>query len=632
MRLREANIQKKDGDSRLMTAVREISVESKKKQNLRNNEYYNTQKIVDELYESSKNGHKFYDLISNITSRENILLAYRNIKKNIGSNTKGVNNTTIKDIARWEVEKLVEYVKNRLENYIPLPVRRIYIPKPDGRKRPLGIPTIEDRFIQQCIKQILEPICEAKFYPHSYGFRPNRSTKHAIARSLYLVNITKLHFTVDIDIRSFFDEVNHGKLLKQLWSLGIRDKNLLSILSKLLKSEIDKEGIPDKGTPQGGIISPLLANVVLNELDWWLSDQWQTFETDYNYSRKDYKYSVLRKSHLKEVYTVRYADDLKIFCRDYETASKIKIAVSKWLKERLKLEVSKKKTRITNLKTSYSNFLGIKFKVVKKGNKYVCKSRISDNTKGELVYKLKEQISKIKKETTVEQVSKLNAKILGMHNYYNMASLISQDFNDIAFQTNRILENRLRTNLSEKGYKSKAYQKFYGKYNYKPYCVAGIRIFPIAGVCNSPPMNFSQDICDYTKEGRKKIHDKLKCISTSVLQYLVRNPVKEETVEYNDNRISRYSGQKGCCYITDKPLKIGKLECHHKKPRNLGRDDSYRNLILVTKDIHKLIHARDRDTIEKYIRKIDKVNFDETTLSKLNKFRSKAGNDCIKLT
>ena len=136
------------------------------------------------------------------------------------------------------------------------------------------------------LNRYLEPICEAKFHKHSYGFRPNRGTLHAFSRAVTLANKNKLHYVVDVDIKGFFDNVDHGKLLKQLWTLGIRDKRILSIISKLLKAEIKGIGIPTKGTPQGGIISPLLSNVVLNEFDWWISNQWETFQTKRNYTRE----------------------------------------------------------------------------------------------------------------------------------------------------------------------------------------------------------------------------------------------------------------------------------------------------------------------------------------------------------
>ena len=261
------------------------------------------QDTFDKLYKDSKNHQIFRNLYESIVDEKNIQLAYRNIKKNDGSETIGVNGHTIADIAKWDTDKYVSYVRNRLQMYVPHKVRRVEIPKDDGsgRIRPIGIPTIEDRLIQQCIKQILEPICEAKFHNHSYGFRPNRSCENALARYVYLINHSELHYVIDIDIKSFFDNVNHGKLLKQMWSMGIQDKRLISIISKMLKAEIKGIGIPDKGTPQGGILSPLLSNIVLNELDWWVASQWETFETNHNYTQLN-KYRAMKTTKLKEVY------------------------------------------------------------------------------------------------------------------------------------------------------------------------------------------------------------------------------------------------------------------------------------------------------------------------------------------
>ena len=177
----------------------------KKNQSLRNNEYYDTQNRFDELYQASQQGKCFTQLMELITNEENIMLAYRSIKKNKGSKTKGTNDSTIIQMGEKNPDELIPYVRKRLQNFQPHAVRRVEIPKPDGRLRPLGIPTIEDRIIQQCIKQVLEPICEAKFHKHSYGFRPNRSAHHAIARAMFLANRVHFHFVVDVDIKGFFD-------------------------------------------------------------------------------------------------------------------------------------------------------------------------------------------------------------------------------------------------------------------------------------------------------------------------------------------------------------------------------------------------------------------------------------------
>ena len=169
-----------------------------KRQKLRNNEYYDFQKVQDDLYEKSQNGCIFKNLMDKIVSEANILLAYRNIKKNTGSNTKGTDGKTIANLAKLETKDLVMLVRNKLRNFQPQKVRRVEIPKSDGKMRPLGIPTIGDRLVQQCILQVIEPICEAKFYKHSYGFRPLRSTKHAIARAEFLAQKANLHYVVYI--------------------------------------------------------------------------------------------------------------------------------------------------------------------------------------------------------------------------------------------------------------------------------------------------------------------------------------------------------------------------------------------------------------------------------------------------
>lgn len=233
-----------------------------KRKNLRHNEYYDMQYHFDSLYARSADGQNFYGLLELMQSDENIRLAYRNIKRNTGSKTAGCDKLTIQDIKPLSVLNVIETIQGMFEQYTPEAVRRVFITKENGKKRPLGIPTIWDRLFQQCVLQVLEPICEAKFYKHSYGFRPNRNTHHAKARMETLINRACLYHCVDVDIKGFFDNVDHAKLLKQMWSLGIRDKALLSIISRLLKAEIIGEGFPTKGTPQGGILSPLLSNIV----------------------------------------------------------------------------------------------------------------------------------------------------------------------------------------------------------------------------------------------------------------------------------------------------------------------------------------------------------------------------------
>ncbi len=595
-----------------------------KKQKLRNNEYYDTQKIFDDLYAKSKDGKKFTDVMSIITSENNILLAYRNIKKNKGSKTRGTNKNTICEMGEKAPQKLVEYVRYRLKNFKPHSVRRVEIDKPNGGKRPLGIPTIEDRIIQQCIKQVLEPICEAKFYNHSYGFRPNRSTHHAMARALYLMNLKNYHFVVDVDIKGFFDNVNHGKLLKQLYTLGIQDKTLLCIISKMLKSEINGIGIPTCGVPQGGILSPLLSNIVLNEFDWWIASQWEFAKAKRPYKSNDAKQNALRNSGLKQIFIVRYADDFRLFCKSRNEADKIFEATKKWLAERLSLSVNTEKSKVINLKKEYSEFLGFKLKLRKKSNKWVVKSHICDKAKEKIKSNIKEKVKLIQHGgETVENALKFNATVLGIHNYYEIATNVYIDFEKIAYSIGKSLKIRLRQRQSSSGRKSETFLKYYGDFTGKVYYVDKVALFPVSMVRTKPPMCFSQSICNYTEKGRATIHKNLLGIDDNVLQYLMTNPIIGESTEYNDNRISLYVGQNGKCGVTQNVLEIGSMHAHHKIPKKIGGTDEYSNLIMLNKDVHILVHATNEEIIKKCL---EMLSLNKTAFAKVNKLRELVGN------
>lgn len=249
------------------------AVRKKKKINkLRFAEYYGMQAKLDDLYQQSCDGQVFDKLMTIITSEKNIAMAYRCIKRNIGGKTPGTDRLSMQDIEKLESDEVIRKVRNILSNYNPRMVRRVEIPKPNGKTRPLGIPCIWDRLIQQCILQVLEPICEAKFFEHSYGFRPLRSAENAVSDVTRYIQRSHLYYMVEIDIKGFFDNVDHTVLIRQMWNMGIRDKQLLCIIKKILKAKIQMpDGSiiePTKGTPQGGIISPLLANICLNDFDW----------------------------------------------------------------------------------------------------------------------------------------------------------------------------------------------------------------------------------------------------------------------------------------------------------------------------------------------------------------------------
>lgn len=619
-----------------------------KDQKLRHNEYYDMQGKFDELYAQSTEGFVFKNLMEIIQSDKNIKLAYRNIKNNSGSHTSGVDRKTISFIENFDEESYVRKVRAKIANYNPKAVKRVDIPKPDGRTRPLGIPTIWDRIVQQCILQVLEPICEAKFYDRSNGFRPNRSAENAIAQAMFYMQRVNLHYVVDIDIKGFFDNVNHAKLIRQMWSLGIQDTKLLKVVRKMLKAPVlmpDGQLMsPDKGTPQGGILSPLLSNIVLNELDWWISSQWETFPTRHEYHARGDKFDALKhNSKLKEMYIVRYADDFKIFCRTRSDAKKIFMAVEKWLNERLHLEISPEKSKIVNLKKQYSDFLGFKLKVHKKADRYTVISHIGNKAVKRIENTLIEQIKRIKRASDEKERHRLialyNSKVIGIHNYYDKATHISIDCNRIAFRVKKVMKNRFGKYLKTKKQLLKketeseikisegAYiHERYGGSKQMRY-VNIYPIVPVGYVRTRFPLWKRKEVNKYTPEGRKSIHKNLD-MDISTLKRLMENPVRGRSVKYADNRVSKYAGQCGKCYVTERPLKFEEVHCHHIKPLKYEKNDSYENLVIVHKYIHTLIHATKEETIKQYLQLVGKENIN---IKKLNKLRSAVGNEVLTL-
>ena len=633
----------------------EKKAKSKCVEYLRHTEYYDMQNTFDELYARSQTGEIFDGLMDVILSRENILLAYRNIKSNTGSFTPGTDKLKISDIGKLTAEEVTarvcKIVKGGKNGYTPRSVRRKEIPKPNGSTRPLGIPCIWDRLIQQCIKQVMEPICEARFSNNSYGFRPNRSVENAIAAIYRLMQRSGLYYVVEFDIKGFFDNVDHSKLIKQLWSLNIRDKDLLYVIRRILKAPIlmpdGHTEHPTKGTPQGGIISPLLANVVLNELDHWIESQWQCNPVTDNYSHREnaagcpiqsHAYRAMRNTKLKEMYVVRYADDFRILCRTKEQADRTLIAVTHWLKERLRLDVSPEKTRVVDTRRSYSEFLGFKIRLRKKGKKYVVQSHMCDKAYKKVKAALTKQVGNIKfprkNRGEAGEVRLFNSMVMGIQNYYQLATDISIDCGDIGRAVNTVLKNRLKSGkthrLKEKGRDlTKMELQRYGKSEQLKYMAQSKEpIYPISYVQCKNPMSQRRKVCAYTAAGRSEIHDDLR-INTFLLLQLMRAPIYSRSTEYADNRISLFSAQWGKCAVTGKEFQcVSEIHCHHKKPKGIGGSDKYENLALVLAPVHELIHAADEDMICSYL---SALKLDASQLMKLNRLRILANRKPIDL-
>jgi len=294
-----------------------------------------TNSMLETLEKSSVRGGKWHSLIDKVYKRENLLSAYREVAANKGA--PGVDHVTIEDFGislLRDVSKLEKQLRDG--TYCPQAIKRVYIPKPGSKEtRPLGIPTVRDRVVQNALRHVLEPILERQFAEHSYGFRPNRGCKDALRRVDGLVK-AGYKYTVDVDLKSYFDTIPHDLLIKELRKY-VADNRAIGLVEKFLQAEIvdgKDRWVPKTGAPQGAIISPLLSNLYLNDLDHVMAGQGYQM--------------------------TRYADDLVIQCRTREEAELALALVNAWVIER-GLMLHPTKTKIVHVDEEGFEFLGYRF-------------------------------------------------------------------------------------------------------------------------------------------------------------------------------------------------------------------------------------------------------------------------------
>jgi RNA-directed DNA polymerase len=352
-------------------------------------------------YDVVKEGHyyispmKYPKLLEYILSRENMLRAYSRVRSNGGA--AGVDGMTIKELPEY-LRSNWERIKQSLldGSYQPAAVRGVEIPKPSGGVRLLGIPTVMDRLIQQAIHQVLSPIWEPGFSPYSYGFRPYRQAQYALDQALKYIN-AGYQDVIDLDLKSFFDRVNHDKLMA-LIRAKVEDKALLRLIRRYLQSGIMLGGAlqpREEGTPQGGPLSPLLSNILLNELDRELAKRGHRF--------------------------VRYAGDVSIFLRSKQAAKRVRAGITKWLQVKLHLEVNEQKTSVC--RPVQFELLGHGFvPTYKKGEKGKYNLRIAPKSWKRLKMKIKAITRKTSPIPFDERIRQLNRLMRGWVQYFKHAT------------------------------------------------------------------------------------------------------------------------------------------------------------------------------------------------------------------
>ena len=333
------------------------------------------------------------ELLEKILDKRNMNEAYKKVCANKGAS--GVDGMEIKELdgyIRENWDSIKEQIRKR--SYKPQPVRRVEIPKPNGSKRNLGIPTVMDRVIQQGIAQVISPICEPLFSEYSYGFRPNRSCEMAIREMLMFLN-EGYEWIVDIDLERFFDNVPQDKLMNLVHNI-INDGDTESLIRKYLKAGVMVQGRYEKteqGTPQGGNLSPLLSNIMLNELDKELEKRGLRF--------------------------VRYADDCVIAVRSEASAKRVMYSITDWIERKLGLKVNAEKTHIT--RPSNLKYLGFGFYKDSKTKEWKCRPHKDSVQK--FKRKLKTLTNRSRSMAFAVRVQQLNWVIRGWINYFASSSM-----------------------------------------------------------------------------------------------------------------------------------------------------------------------------------------------------------------
>lgn len=605
------------------------------------------QNIFDNLYANSVKRQKFSNLFDIVFSENNILLSLHNIEKIRSWYISGIDNYTISDFEMLSLADIKQKIMDSIYadgGYIPKPTQCKIVYKHNRMYSPFGIPCVVDCVIQQCIKQVLEPICEARFSNSSYAYRPLRNEEYAMKTLYRRIQLSKLYYVVELDIPKIYQQVNHSKLIRQLWSLGIQDKTLIYVIRRILKGEYLIDGKLQQtsaGIIQSGVLAPLLLNVYLNEFDQWIESQWEENPIIYKYAVghnqsglpvKSAGYRAMQKTRLKQMYVLRFAHSIRISCNNKVDAEKIKLGIIRWMKKRIGLDIPENTVNVVNLKERYTKFLGFKVKVELRSHKYVVRSHVDDtvmkNFSDALVHQARYIASPRKGSTEYDEISLYNLKVMRFRHYYSIATMINDDCHFLGLRTYTVLHNRLSSQrgnrLLKNGRPLTKVEKFYfGKSAMVRY-VAGTKepIYPIAYIQYRNPVAPKKSQNVYTEQGRLELYRHINGSNTISLE-LLSNRLYDRSAAYVQNRLLLYDEQSGCCGISGTIFtSASDIHCHHITPKHLNGTDKKENLILVTNNIHRLIHATNPDTIQEYA---NRVILTSQQIDKLNALRTQAG-------
>ena len=527
---------------------------------------------------SQDRDRKFGDIFNIVYSGAFLHHAWSDVKSNRGARTPGVDGVTAEDYAE-DLEENLKGLRQKLKSgaYRPKPVRRTYIPKSETEVRPLGIPTVEDRIVQESLRLTLEPIYETDFSESSFGFRPNRSCHDAIQMVSYQMapSVSSYkHWVLDLDVKGYFDNVDHTELMYVLQD-RIADQHVQNLIWKTLNAGVKENGFVQatgKGTPQGGIVSPLLANVYLNELDQWMK-KW----TDGN-----------RGGDESWTY-VRYADDFLIMTngRKYRAQDMME-EVESFLGEELRLELSQKKSSVTHAEDGLS-FLG--YDLQADSTSGGCKKYVPQEAKDYIRDRIKEATGGKTDVSTRLKIQSINAVVRGWANYYKYCTDAATTFNG----AENLLWHRMMDWLAEKYECSKkrlVQRKLDGT---SPITINGMSVTQITGLSTRRTENPKRHTHPYLNEDNRDVPESQWGKSRRT-GHPGQNPYlanKERRAGSTDLAFEARLRDRNVCQARGcskggwgtRPLPV-----HHIRRRNSEDDDRVENLVTLCEDCHWKLH------------------------------------------